>query len=125
MRPPPDPVAVTWEQYATAWSRLHGGFDPSVASPLVRGGWRPAYRGGTLLVRLRVGPAAVTAAGPRWHERHRHGDRGGAAHPRVRRGQRPGGRRDRGPRARRLGHDGRRGRGGGVARSLRHRLRPI
>jgi CDP-diacylglycerol--glycerol-3-phosphate 3-phosphatidyltransferase len=54
---------VTWEQYATAWSRLHGGFDPSVASPVVRGWLRLAYRGGTLLVRLRVGPAAVTAAG--------------------------------------------------------------
>jgi phosphatidylglycerophosphate synthase len=54
---------VTWEEYAAAWSRLHGGFDPETASPLVRGWLRLAYRGGSLLGRLRVGPAAVTAAG--------------------------------------------------------------
>jgi CDP-diacylglycerol--glycerol-3-phosphate 3-phosphatidyltransferase len=54
---------VTWEQYATAWSELHGGFDPATASPLIRGWVRLAYRGGSLLGRLRVGPGAVTAAG--------------------------------------------------------------
>ena len=54
---------MTWEEYAAAWSRLHGGFDPATASPLVRGWLRFAYRGGSLLGRLRVGPAAVTAAG--------------------------------------------------------------
>jgi phosphatidylglycerophosphate synthase len=54
---------VTWEQYAAAWSQLHGGFDPATASPLIRGWVRLAYRAGSLLGRLRVGPGAVTAAG--------------------------------------------------------------
>jgi phosphatidylglycerophosphate synthase len=54
---------LTWEEYAAAWSRLHGGFDPESASPLVRGWVRLAYRGGGLLGRLRIGPTAVTTAG--------------------------------------------------------------
>ncbi|MEU7902352.1 CDP-alcohol phosphatidyltransferase family protein [Actinoplanes sp. NPDC049118] len=54
---------MTWEEYAAAWSRLHGGFDPETASPLVRGWIRLAYRGGGLLGRLGVGPTAVTASG--------------------------------------------------------------
>jgi CDP-diacylglycerol--glycerol-3-phosphate 3-phosphatidyltransferase len=54
---------VTFQEYAAAWSRLHGGFDPTAASPLVRGWVRLAYRGGSLLGRLRVDPSAVTAAG--------------------------------------------------------------
>jgi len=54
---------LTWDDYAAAWSELHGGFDPATASPPVRGWLRLAYRGGSLLGRLRVGPAAVTAAG--------------------------------------------------------------
>jgi phosphatidylglycerophosphate synthase len=54
---------LTWEEYAAAWSRLHGGFDPSAASPVVRGWVRLAWRGGSLLGRLRVGPSAVTLAG--------------------------------------------------------------
>jgi phosphatidylglycerophosphate synthase len=54
---------MTWDEYATAWSALHGGFDPDKASPLVRGWVRLAYRGGSLLGRLRVGPTAVTGAG--------------------------------------------------------------
>ncbi len=54
---------MTWEEYAAAWSRLHGGFDPTVASPLVKGWVRLAYRGGSGLGRLRVGPTAVTTAG--------------------------------------------------------------
>jgi phosphatidylglycerophosphate synthase len=54
---------VTWEEYAAAWSELHGGFDPATGSPLIRGWVRLAYRGGSLLGRLRVGPGAVTAAG--------------------------------------------------------------
>jgi phosphatidylglycerophosphate synthase len=54
---------VTFEEYAAAWSRLHGGFDPIAASPLVRGWVRLAYRGGSLLGRGRIGPTAVTAAG--------------------------------------------------------------
>jgi phosphatidylglycerophosphate synthase len=54
---------VTWEEYAAAWSQLHGGFGPATASPLIRGWVRLAYRGGSLLARLRIGPGAVTAAG--------------------------------------------------------------
>jgi phosphatidylglycerophosphate synthase len=54
---------VTWEQYAAAWSALHGGFDPDRASPLVRGWVRSAWRGGNLLSRLRIGPNAVTLFG--------------------------------------------------------------
>ncbi len=54
---------LTWEQYATAWAKLHGGFDPRAASPVVRGWIRLAYAGGTLLGRLRVAPTAVTVVG--------------------------------------------------------------
>jgi phosphatidylglycerophosphate synthase len=54
---------VTFQEYAAAWSALHGGFDPTAASPLVRGWVRLAYHGGVLLGRLRVGPTAVTALG--------------------------------------------------------------
>ncbi|MFI5492005.1 CDP-alcohol phosphatidyltransferase family protein [Actinoplanes sp. NPDC051859] len=54
---------MTWEQYATAWSALHGGFDPRSASPLVRGWIRLAYRGGGLLAAMRIGPTAVTVVG--------------------------------------------------------------
>jgi phosphatidylglycerophosphate synthase len=54
---------VTWEEYAAAWSELHGGFDPATGSPLIRGWLRLAYRGGSLLGRLGVGPGTVTAAG--------------------------------------------------------------
>jgi phosphatidylglycerophosphate synthase len=54
---------LTWQEYAAAWSRLHGGFDPEAAAPVVRGWIRLAYRGGSLLGRLRVGPTAVTACG--------------------------------------------------------------
>jgi CDP-diacylglycerol--glycerol-3-phosphate 3-phosphatidyltransferase len=56
---------VTWAEYAAAWSALHGGFDPDKASPPVRGWVRLAYRGGSLLGRLGIGPAAVTTAGLR------------------------------------------------------------
>ncbi len=54
---------MTWREYAAAWSRLHGGFDPEAAAPVVRGWIRLAYRGGSLLGRLRVSPATVTASG--------------------------------------------------------------
>jgi CDP-diacylglycerol--glycerol-3-phosphate 3-phosphatidyltransferase len=54
---------LTFQEYVSAWSALHGGFDPMTASPVVRGWVRLAYTGGTLLARLRVGPTAVTAAG--------------------------------------------------------------
>jgi phosphatidylglycerophosphate synthase len=54
---------VTWAQYAAAWSALHGGFDPEKASPVVRGWLRLAWRGGSGLARLRVGPTTVTGFG--------------------------------------------------------------
>ena len=54
---------MTWQEYAAAWSRLHGGFDPESAAPVVRGWIRLAYRGGSLLGRWRVSPATVTACG--------------------------------------------------------------
>ncbi|WP_067498087.1 CDP-alcohol phosphatidyltransferase family protein [Actinoplanes sp. TFC3] len=54
---------MTWQEYATAWSALHGGFDPRSASPLVRGWVRLAWRGGTVLARLGVGPSTVTTIG--------------------------------------------------------------
>lgn len=54
---------MTFQEYAAAWSALHGGFDPATASPLVRGWVRLAYRAGVLLARLRIAPATVTVAG--------------------------------------------------------------
>jgi phosphatidylglycerophosphate synthase len=54
---------VTWDEYCAAWSRLHGGFDPSTASILVRGWVRIAYGIGSFLGRKRIGPTAVTTAG--------------------------------------------------------------
>jgi phosphatidylglycerophosphate synthase len=54
---------LNWPEYTAAWSRLHGGFDPDGASPVVRGWIRLTYRGGRLLGRLGVGPMAVTASG--------------------------------------------------------------
>jgi phosphatidylglycerophosphate synthase len=54
---------VTWAEYAAAWSALHGGFDPVRASPVVRGWLRLAWRGGSVLARLRFTPTAVTGLG--------------------------------------------------------------
>ncbi|MCM4081559.1 CDP-alcohol phosphatidyltransferase family protein [Paractinoplanes hotanensis] len=54
---------MLWDDYAGAWSRLHGGFDPRQANFLVRGWVRIAYAVGSWLGRHRVGPMAVTTAG--------------------------------------------------------------
>ena len=54
---------LTWDEYAAEWSALHGGYDPSRSSRVVRGWLRLAYAGGRTLGRLGVGPTAVTAAG--------------------------------------------------------------
>jgi CDP-diacylglycerol--glycerol-3-phosphate 3-phosphatidyltransferase len=54
---------VTWEEYTASWARLHGGFNPAQASPLVRGWVRIAYRAGSWLAARGVGPTAVTTAG--------------------------------------------------------------
>ncbi len=56
-------TTLTWDEYAKAWSSLHGGFDPLRTSPVVRGWLRLAYGGGSLLGRAGVGPTAVTATG--------------------------------------------------------------
>jgi phosphatidylglycerophosphate synthase len=52
---------VTWDEYASAWSELHGGFDPRTGSLLVRGWVRIAYAMGTRLAW--AGPTWVTLAG--------------------------------------------------------------
>ncbi|BCJ45386.1 hypothetical protein GCM10010168_86550 [Actinoplanes ianthinogenes] len=54
---------MNWDEYATAWSGLHGGFDPRRASPVVRGWVRTAYRIGAWLSSHRVSPMAVTTFG--------------------------------------------------------------
>jgi CDP-diacylglycerol--glycerol-3-phosphate 3-phosphatidyltransferase len=54
---------VLWEDYTAAWSRLHGGFDPATATPVVRGWVRTAYTIGSYLGRKRIGPSTVTTAG--------------------------------------------------------------
>lgn len=54
---------MTFDEFTAVWSRLHGGFDPRQASPVVRGWLLTAYRIGSLLGRRRVSPAAVTVAG--------------------------------------------------------------
>ena len=54
---------MTWDEYVTAWSRLHGGFDPRNASFLVRGWVLCAYRIGVFLGSRRISPLTVTLAG--------------------------------------------------------------
>jgi phosphatidylglycerophosphate synthase len=54
---------VLWDDYATTWSGLHGGFDPRRASFLVRGWVRIAYGIGSWLARHGVGPMSVTTMG--------------------------------------------------------------
>ncbi|WP_433797462.1 CDP-alcohol phosphatidyltransferase family protein [Actinoplanes sp. CA-252034] len=52
-----------WDDYVTAWSGLHGGFDPRTATPVVRGWVLLAYRIGSLLGRNRIRPLTVTLTG--------------------------------------------------------------
>ncbi|BBH66899.1 CDP-diacylglycerol--glycerol-3-phosphate 3-phosphatidyltransferase [Actinoplanes sp. OR16] len=54
---------MTWDEYATAWSKLHGGFDPRAAPGVVRGWVLAAYKIGSWLGGKRVSPLAVTIAG--------------------------------------------------------------
>ncbi|GAA2627746.1 CDP-alcohol phosphatidyltransferase family protein [Paractinoplanes durhamensis] len=54
---------MTWDEYAVAWSRLHGGFNPSTAMPVVRGWVHTAYTIGSFLGSKRIGPSAVTTGG--------------------------------------------------------------
>jgi phosphatidylglycerophosphate synthase len=52
-----------WAAYAERWSALHGGYDPRLATPLVRGWLWVAYRIARALAARRVRPAAVTSVG--------------------------------------------------------------
>lgn len=54
---------MTRDEYAAAWSRLHGGYDLSRASSPVRVWVHTAYGMGNWLAGRRVGPSAVTTAG--------------------------------------------------------------
>jgi phosphatidylglycerophosphate synthase len=54
---------MDWGDYVTAWSGLHGGFDPRTAAPVVRGWVLAAYKIGSFLGRQRVAPLTVTLAG--------------------------------------------------------------
>jgi phosphatidylglycerophosphate synthase len=54
---------LSWDEYATTWARLHGGFDPRQATPVVQGWLRLAYGVGSALGRVRVPPSAVTLVG--------------------------------------------------------------
>jgi phosphatidylglycerophosphate synthase len=54
---------LNWDEYAVAWARLHGGFDPRRAGPAVGGWLRMAYGIGAGLARVRVPPALVTLTG--------------------------------------------------------------
>ncbi|MFY1637385.1 CDP-alcohol phosphatidyltransferase family protein [Solwaraspora sp. WMMB335] len=54
---------LNWQDYAVTWARLHGGFDPRTATPVVRYWLRTAHWLADLLGRARVGPNTVTVAG--------------------------------------------------------------
>ncbi len=54
---------MTWDEYAVAWSGLHGGFDPRRGSWVVRGWVLAAYKIGFWLSRNRVSPMTVTTCG--------------------------------------------------------------
>lgn len=54
---------LSWDEYASTWARLHGGFDPRRATPVVAGWLRMSYQIGFVLSRLRVTPTMVTVLG--------------------------------------------------------------
>jgi phosphatidylglycerophosphate synthase len=54
---------LSWDEYAVGWARLHGGFDPRKAGPLVRGWLRVSYVIGSGLARVGISPGGVTFAG--------------------------------------------------------------
>jgi phosphatidylglycerophosphate synthase len=53
----------TWDEYATGWQELHGGYDPRTGSPFVRWWLLFAYSMGRLVARAGATPTTVTAAG--------------------------------------------------------------
>jgi phosphatidylglycerophosphate synthase len=54
---------LSWDEYAVGWARLHGGFDPRKAGPLVRGWLRVSYVIGLGLARIGIRPTGVTFLG--------------------------------------------------------------
>jgi phosphatidylglycerophosphate synthase len=54
---------LDWDEYATNWAKLHGGFDPRRAGGVVRGWLRMCYVIGSRLARIRITPSAVTTFG--------------------------------------------------------------
>lgn len=54
---------LSWDEYADGWARLHGGFDPRKAGPLVRGWLRVSYLIGKGLARIGIPPGGVTLGG--------------------------------------------------------------
>jgi phosphatidylglycerophosphate synthase len=54
---------LSWDEYADTWARLHGGFDPRQATPVVQGWLRLTYGIGSALSRVRMPPSAVTLVG--------------------------------------------------------------
>lgn len=53
----------TWDEYATGWQELHGGYDPRTGSPFVRWWLLFAYPTGRLVARAGATPTTVTVAG--------------------------------------------------------------
>jgi CDP-diacylglycerol---glycerol-3-phosphate 3-phosphatidyltransferase len=53
----------TWDEYASDWQELHGGYDPRTGSPFVRGWLLFAYTVGRVVARLGATPTTVTVAG--------------------------------------------------------------
>jgi phosphatidylglycerophosphate synthase len=53
----------TWDEYATGWQELHGGYDPRTGSPFVRWWLLFAYTMGRVVVRAGATPTTVTVAG--------------------------------------------------------------
>ncbi len=53
----------SWDEYASGWRELHGGYDPRTGSPFVRGWLRIGYALGLAAARLGATPNAVTGAG--------------------------------------------------------------
>ncbi|HEY2795993.1 MAG TPA: CDP-alcohol phosphatidyltransferase family protein [Micromonosporaceae bacterium] len=54
---------MTWDQYATAWTALHGGIDPRRSRPSVERWLRLGYWLAKICARLRLKPSAITAIG--------------------------------------------------------------